>query len=181
MKKKILWVTRTAVVLALLVTVQVLTKPFGQLVTGSCVNLVLALSVLLAGLPTGLTVAIVSPVLAFVLGIAPQILTVPAIMAGNSVYVLLLWLLIGRSKNGLTGQILGVAVASLAKFAVLYGVVAGLVCGVLAEQLLSTGLLKAPMLQLLPVTFSWPQLITALVGGALAMTAHRVLKKAIRG
>lgn len=181
MKKKILWVTRTAVVLALLVTVQVLTKPFGQLVTGSCVNLVLALSVLLAGLPTGLTVAIVSPVLAFVLGIAPQILTVPAIMAGNSVYVLLLWLLIGRSKNGLTGQILGVAVASLAKFAVLYGVVAGLVCGVLAEQLLSTGLLKAPMLQLLPVTFSWPQLITALVGGALAMTAYRVLKKAIRG
>lgn len=180
MKKKILWITRTAVVLALLVTVQALTKPFGQLVTGSCVNLVLALSVLLAGLPTGLTVAIVSPVLAFVLGIAPQILTVPAIMAGNSVYVLLLWLLIGRSKNGLLGWILGVATAAVAKFAVLYGVVAGLVCGVLAEQLLSAGLLKAPMLQLLPATFSWPQLITALVGGTLAMTAYRVLKKAIR-
>lgn len=180
MKKKILWITRTAVVLGLLVTLQVLTKSFGQLVTGSCVNLVLALSVLVAGLPTGLTVAIVSPVLAFVLGIAPQILTVPAIMAGNCVYVLLLCLLTGGDKKGLLRQILGVIIASVAKFAVLYGMVAGLVCGVLAGQLLGAGLLKAPMLQLLPATFSWPQLVTALVGGALAMTAYRLLKKAIR-
>lgn len=180
MKKKILWITRTAAVLALLVTVQALTKPFGQLVTGSCVNLVLALSVLPAGLPAGLTVAFISPVLAFILGIAPQILTVPAIMAGNCVYVLLLWLLTGRGKTGLPAQILGVVIASLAKFAVLYGIVAGLVCGVLAEQLLGAGLLKAPMLQLLPATFSWPQLVTALVGGTLAMTVYRVLKKAIR-
>ena len=90
MKKKILWLTRTAVLLALLITLQVLTKPFGQLVTGSCVNLVLALTVLVAGLPSGAVLALVSPVLAYLLRIAPQVLTVPAIMAGNFVYVLLL-------------------------------------------------------------------------------------------
>ena len=35
MKKKILWITETAVLLALLITLQWLTKPLGQLVTGS--------------------------------------------------------------------------------------------------------------------------------------------------
>ena len=45
MRKKVLWITETAVMLALLVTLQALTKPMGQLVTGSCVNAVLAISV----------------------------------------------------------------------------------------------------------------------------------------
>ena len=47
MNKKILWITETAVMLALLVTLQAVTKPLGQLVTGSCVNAVLAITVLL--------------------------------------------------------------------------------------------------------------------------------------
>ena len=46
MSKKVRWITETAVMLALLVTLQALTKPAGQLVTGSCVNAVLAVSVL---------------------------------------------------------------------------------------------------------------------------------------
>ena len=178
MKKKILWITRTAVILALLVTLQVVTKSFGQFVTGSCVNLVLALSVLLAGLPCGLVVALVSPVLAFLLGIAPQVLTVPAIMAGNCVYVLLLHVLFAKQ---LWRQAIALICAAVAKFLTLYGIVAGLICGVLAEHLLKTGLLKAPMLQLLPATFSWPQLVTAMIGGLLAILMLPVLRKAIRG
>ena len=94
MSKKIRWITETAVMLALLVCLQAVTKPMGQLVTGSCVNAVLAISALVGGLSCGLVVALCSPVLAFLLGIAPQILTVPAIMAGNGVYVLLLCLLV---------------------------------------------------------------------------------------
>lgn len=179
MKKKILWITRTAAVLALLVTVQALTKPFGQLVTGSCVNFILALSVLVAGVPSGLAVALASPVLAFVLGIAPQILTVPAIMAGNCVYVLLLSVLVGRKGQHFFRGMIGVAAAAIGKFVVLYGIVSGLICGVLANYLLGAGLLKAPMLQLLPATFSWPQLITALLGGTVALAALPVLKKAV--
>lgn len=179
MQKKILWITRTAVVLALLVTVQAVTKSFGQLVTGSCVNLVLALSVLLAGLPCGLVVALISPILAFLLGIAPQILTVPAIMAGNSIYVLLLWAIADRSGKRTWRQVVAWLVSAAGKFAVLYGVVAGLICGLLAQPLLSAGLLKAPMLQLLPATFSWPQLVTALIGGAVALGIFPVLKKAV--
>ena len=38
MRKKILWITETAVMLSLLVALQAITKPMGQMVTGSCVN-----------------------------------------------------------------------------------------------------------------------------------------------
>ena len=62
MSKKIRWITETAVMLALLVALQALTKPLGQLVTGSFVNAVLAVTVLVAGLYSGITVAIISPV-----------------------------------------------------------------------------------------------------------------------
>ena len=41
--KKTTWIARTAVCLALLIAVQFFTKSLGQLVTGSCVNLVLAI------------------------------------------------------------------------------------------------------------------------------------------
>ena len=36
MNKKVRWITETAVMLALLVALQALTKGFGQFVTGSC-------------------------------------------------------------------------------------------------------------------------------------------------
>ena len=80
MKKRILWVTETAVMLALLIVLQWATKPLGQIVTGSCVNAVLVAAVLLGGLWCGLTVAVISPFCAFLLGIGPQLIAIiPAI------------------------------------------------------------------------------------------------------
>ena len=176
MNKKIRWITQTALMLALLVALQALTKPLGQLVTGSCVNAILAVTVLVAGLGSGITVALISPVLAFLLGIAPQILTVPAIMLGNTVYVVLLHLLTGQH---IVKKIAAWLVAAAAKFAALYAVVVWLICGVLAERLLAAGTLKEPMLKALPATFSWPQLFTALIGGAVALLIVPVLRKAL--
>lgn len=179
MNKKIRWVTETAIMLALLVTLQALTKGFGQFVTGSCVNAVLAVAVLVGGLGCGLTVALISPVLAFLLGIAPQILTVPAIMAGNAVFVLLLHFVADRSGKNVVRQIIAWLAAAVSKFAVLYAIVVWLICGVLAESLLASGMLKKPMLSALPATFSWPQLVTALIGGAVALVIVPVLRKAL--
>ncbi len=179
MNKKIRWITETAVMLALLVTLQVLTKPLGQLVTGSCVNAVLAVTVLVAGLYSGLTVALVSPVLAYLLKIAPQVLTVPAIMVGNTVFVVLLFLIAGKDSKKIVRQILAWLVAAAAKFAALYAIVVWLICGVLSEKLLASGVMKAPMLKLLPATFSWPQLFTALIGGAIALIIVPVIRKAL--
>ncbi len=174
---KVLWITRTAVLLALLVVLQAATKPLGQLVTGSCVNAVLAVAALLGGMGCGAVIALISPVLAFLLGIAPQAVTVPAIMAGNTVFVILL----SFARNREMGQRIAVwLIAAAAKFAALYLLVVKLICGLLAPALLSGGMLKEPMLKALPTMFAWPQLITALIGGGIALAIYPLLKKGIR-
>ena len=179
MRKKIRWITETAVMLALLVALQALTKPMGQLVTGSCVNTVLAVTALFSGLSSSLTVALISPVLAYLLSIAPQILTVPAIMVGNAVFVILLYIIAGQDSKKIVRQIIAWISAAIAKFATLYAIVVWLICGVLSEKLIASGMLKAPMLKALPATFSWPQLFTALIGGAIALLVVPVLRKAL--
>ena len=176
MKKKALWITETAVMLALLIAIQALTKPMGQLVTGSAVNAVLAVTVLMCGLSSGLTVALISPVFAYLFGIAPNLVTVPVIMVGNAVYVLILHKAGGK---GIAKKIIAVLAASLVKFAVLYVLVTYVICGVMAQPLLDQGLLKTPMLKALPTTFAAPQLVTALIGGTLASLIVSPLKKAL--
>lgn len=175
--EKVLWIIRTGVLLALLVSLQAITKPLGQLITGSCVNAVLAIAALFSGLGSGIVIAVISPVLAFLLGIAPQPVTVPAIMVGNTVYVVLLALLY---RDDIFRRLLAWIAAAAAKAALLYAIVKGLICGLLAPGLLDAGLLKEPMLTALPKTFSWTQLFTALIGGALAMVIVPVVKKAIK-
>ena len=49
----------------------------------------------------------------------------------------------------------------------------------LLALLMAAGTLKEPMLKALPATFSWPQLFTALIGGAIALLIVPVLKKAL--
>lgn len=176
-KQKTVWITKTAALIALLVVLQAVTKSLGQVVTGSCVNAVLALAVLLIGTASGMTVALVSPVFAFLLGIAPNPVTVPVIMLGNAAFVLLLRLLTGRP---VWKRVMAVAVSALAKFAVLYTLVSWVICGVAADLLLAQGLLKQSMLTALPATFSWLQLVTALIGGTVAMLIVPVLKKALQ-
>ena len=180
MNKKVRWIAETAIMLAVLVTLQAVTKGLGQFVTGSCVNAVLAIAVLVGGLACGLTGAVFSPVLAFLLGIAPQILTVPAIMVGNAVYVVLLYVLADKSGKNLPRQVGAWLAAAVVKAGVLYLLVAKLICGLLADRLLAAGTLKPPMLQALPATFSWPQLVTALIGGAVALLIAPLLRKALR-
>lgn len=178
MNKKVRWITETAVLLALLVVFQAVTRSLGQLVTGSCVNAVLAITVLLAGMSSGVTIALISPVLAYLLGIAPQLVTVPAIMAGNTVFVVLLGLIAGRGENG---RSLAAAwlLAAIAKFATLYILVVKIICGIASAPLLASGTLKPPMLEKLPGMFAWPQLITALIGGGIALLIVPVLRKAL--
>lgn len=185
MRNKVLRITETALMLAVLVTLQAVTRGFGQLVTGSCVNGVLAVTVLLTGLSSGLTVGVISPVMAFLLGIAPNIVTVVPIMLGNCLYVLVLWLLAGKKDRPLWVRWIGVPAAAGVKFAVLYGLVVKLVCGaasgvLLGQKIGQTVVLAPPMLEKLPAMFTWPQLITALIGGAVALPAAEVLRRVLR-
>ena len=172
MKKRILWITETAVMLALLVTLQALTKSAGQYVTGSCVNLILAVTALAAGLGSGAAVALLSPFFAFLLGIGPQVLPlVPAISVGNLVYVLLLWGIAGKSLHSLPRKLLAWLGAAGGKALVLYLLVVQLLCGILA--------LPQKQVDLFTAMFSWPQLVTALAGGGVALLAVPIVRKAL--
>lgn len=177
MHRKILRITETAVLLAMLIALQAVTRSLGQLVTGTCVNAMLALTVLLCGPGSGLTVAALSPVAAFALGIAPQIWTVPAIIVGNCLYVVLLSRFCVRSRPV---QLIGLLAASAVKFAVLYALVTELLCGVLGGTLIENGLLKEAACRALPAMFSWRQLVTALLGGAFALLLAPLLRKALK-
>ena len=184
MSKKIRWITETAAMLALLISLQwvgsmIPTPMVKQLVTGSCVNAVLAVTALCVGLSGGCVVALISPWVAYFLGIAPQVLTVPAIMLGNVVYVALMYFVAGKNSKNIFRQTAAWIVAAAAKFAALYVMVVWLICDVFAPRLMDAGMLKMPMLKALPATFSWPQLITALIGGAVALVITPILRKAL--
>lgn len=176
MKNKILWITRTAVMLALLIVVQYVTsfipKPIQQYITGSCVNAVLAVTVLMCGFWSGATVAAVSPFVAFLFGIGPQLLPiVPAIAAGNLVFVGILHWVHGSAPQ-LLRKVLAWLGAALGKFAALYLLVVQLLCNVLP--------LKQLQIDTFTAMFSLPQLITALIGGGVAILIIPVLKKAVK-
>lgn len=190
MYKNIRWITRTAVMLAALIGLQwagslipdQLTK---QLVTGTFVNCVLAVTALLVGLSGSITVALISPLCAFLLGIAPNLITVAPIMAGNACYVALLWLILGRKPAPLWKQSVGLIAAAGVKFALLYGLVVEVICGLAADGLMGkklggTVLLAPKMLDMLPAMFTWPQLITALLGGTVALLCLPALRKAVK-
>lgn len=169
-KKNVRLITETAVLTALLVSLQYLTSALGQLVTGSCVNMVLAVGALVVGTAGGAALAVLSPFLAYFVGVGPTLLPlIPAIALGNVVFVLLLSKLAGDGETPMWRRILGWLAAAIAKFAVLYLVVVRLLCSVLS---LSEGQVKN-----FSAMFSWPQLVTALIGGAVGLVVAQILRK----
>ena len=171
--KKTLWITRTAVLMAMLVLLQSVTKAGGQFVTGSCVNAVLAVAVLFSGLWSGVAVAVISPFLAFFLGIGPQLIAVvPAIAAGNVIYVLILHFLCSKRNLPIWRQGIGLLCAAACKFLALYLIVAQLLCRVLT--------LSEKQIATFTAMFSWPQLVTALIGGVVALLIVPTLAKALK-
>ncbi|MCL1890273.1 MAG: hypothetical protein FWF99_07235 [Desulfovibrionaceae bacterium] len=170
MKARILWVTRTAVFIALLIVLQYVTVPLGNtLVTGAVVNLILIVAVMTCGIWSGLTVALTSPLLAFFFGIGAVFFpVVPFVMAGNAILVTL-WHHIGRLniKGWLIPHMMALAAAAGAKCLWLYfGIVR-----------FAVPVLDFP--KALVAAFGVSQLITACTGGALAIFVLPVLRKAV--
>ena len=173
MKKKTLWLTRTAMLIALLLVLQSVTKGGGQYVTGSCVNAVLAVAALVSGIGSAAVVALVSPFAAFLLGIGPQLLPiVPAIALGNLVYVAVLWVILRKHKLMSARSVVAWIVAAVCKFLTLYLVVVKLLCNVLT--------LKPQQISTFTTMFSWPQLVTALIGGGAALLVAVAVRRAVR-
>ena len=173
MSKKTLWLCRTAVMIAVLVALQFVTKPLGQFVTGSCVNMVLVVATLCGGLWCGFTVALISPFAAFLVGVGPALIQiVPAISVGNIVFVLVYAFVYKKLDRAWVRECAAVIAAAVLKFAALYLVVVKLLLPVLG--------LAEKQVAVMSVMFSWPQLVTALIGGVLGIVVSIPVKKAMK-
>lgn len=173
MNKKTLWLCRTAVMIAVLVALQFVTKPLGQFVTGSCVNMVLVVATLCGGLWCGFTVALISPFAAFLVGVGPALIQiVPAISVGNIVLVLVYAFVYKKLDRAWVRECAAVISAAVLKFAALYLVVVKLLLPVLG--------LAEKQVAVMSTMFSWPQLVTALIGGVLGVVVSIPVKKAMK-
>ena len=177
-KNAVLEITRTAVMIAILVMIQFITKSFGQYVTGSLVNLVLAVAALTIGLWEGIIVAAVSPFFAFMFGIGPAFIQiVPFVALGNAVLVVVLWLFAGREKEFTSKSLIkgyaGAVAASAAKFLTLW-------VGVTKISFLLIPGIKEAQIEKMTAMFTWPQLVTALIGTIVAMSVVPQIKRALK-
>ncbi len=172
-KHRIIWITRTAIFLALLIVIQAVTAPFGiPLITGSLVNLILIVTVMTCGFYSGLVVAVISPIVATLIGIGPMWVFVPFIALGNFVLILL-WYIVSKRifKEKLVGSFVALVVGAVCKFLVLY---------LSIVQVMIPFFLNLPekKAEVLSATFSLPQLFTALIGGVVAIIVLPIVKKA---
>ena len=176
-KERTLWITRTAVFIALLVVLQAATGALGStIITGSVVNMLMIVSVMTCGMMSGLCVAVISPVMAKLIGIGPLWSLIPFIVAGN-ITLVLIWHFIGNRRWGhkytaCNTQVFVGAVRPAAKFLVLYLGIAQIAVPFFLR-------LPAPQAAVISNMFSIPQLLTALLGGGVALLVLSPLKKAI--
>jgi len=172
---KILWVTRTAAFIALLLTAQGVSGAFGQYVTGSLVNLILAVSVIAGGLGSGIVVALASPIFAFLLGIGPALLPIiPFMMLGN-LSLVLVWHWIGSRrlpKKPLLRYYIAAVGSAVIKPLVLYLGIVRLAIPIFLN-------VSEQQAAVLSTTFSLPQVVTAAIGGLVAANILPLLKKVV--
>ena len=190
-KPHTLWITRTGVLLALTLAAQFLGKlvPGGaalvgplsltQLVTGSLVNMLLVLATGLVGTGSGVIIGVLSALLATLLGIGPPFPQIsPVIALGSALLVLVASAAFYAEKRLNQGRaawpvlIMGVLLGAAIKCAFLWFAVPR-VLAFIPE-------LKAPQLAALSLMFSWPQFVTAILGGALALMMLSPLRRALR-
>jgi thiamine transporter ThiT len=151
--------TRTAILLGVTLAIQLLRMP--QPITGPLINAMLVLTALTVGVWAGVFIGLLTPWIAFVVGILPPVLgpAIPFIMAGNAALVLIMGAAVraGRQLKVPQGerlaQVGGVIVGGFAKYLVISSAVRFLIQ------------VPPPVAAALML----PQLFTAWTGGGLAV------------
>ena len=169
--KAIRFLCQTALGVALVVLAQLAGKLFpagavvigplsvSQLITGSLVNCVLFVFAAQTGPLAGICIGLFSSLLAFLLGIGPALVqVVPVIACGNAILALVFGLLSGKRQEL---RIPAVILAAAVKCAFLW------VC--VPAVLKALGSVAEKQVAALSIMFSWPQGVTALIGGVLAL------------
>ncbi len=200
MKKTTLFLARTAMLLALTLLFQSIRIFFPALalvkipilgdlsilVIGTLVNLVLYVSVKTTGIYGALLISIIAPIVSLFQGHIPFPQMVVVVALGNSTLVFIYWLI--TKKEGLLFNVAGIITASVAKFLLLFASVKFFVIPMLTninEIQNKASLAKKPVTAIakvigdgLSINFSWPQIVTALLGGVLLLAIIPALKMA---
>ena len=130
--------------------------PLSQLVIGGLVNLALVLTVRFSGSPWTASVGFFLPLVAFLQGQLPLLPMVPVVGIGNTVFAALAGAILWKSRF--------VWLAPFVKAALLYG----------GTQLVFCAIdLPEPALSALSMAMGAPQIVTGLVGVALAKIVAR--------
>lgn len=169
MKMNLNVLVRAAMLLALTVVFQsmgrFLTPYMGQynnFVVGPLVNACLMVAAAFTGLWGAGFIALAAPFFAIMTGAQLPLPFAPFIGIGNLVIVVIFYIFINRSKTA------GIIIGSVAKFAFLYAAISVFVR--MSEM-------KPKQKMALLFSFGWPQLVTALIGGLLAVIIIRSLKR----
>lgn len=159
-KGKIIFLTQF-VLLVGMATIAPLFKQ--QAITGPVVNATLFVSTALLGVQAGVLMGLIPSLIALSVGLLPPVLapTVPFIMAGNTILVMVFGLL--KEKN----YWMGIITASLLKFIFLFS----------TSSIVINLLLKKEAASKAAAMLSWPQLFTALLGGLLAYLFLKGVRK----
>ncbi len=171
----------TAGILLGLMVVSQIFKNISVFITGPIVNTILIIATLTLGLWVGIILSIIAPVTAFLITGAPIMkmvpLIIPAIMIGNIILCVATYSIYKRVKiNHALSLPIGMVAGCVLKAAFMGGVISN--CLLVYTKAVQN--LKPEALAAAKVTFSGTQLITALIGSAIAyviwLSAGKFLK-----
>ena len=133
-----------------------------QFIVGPIVNATLFISVETLGLSTAIMVGLIPSVIALSVGLLPPLLApiIPFIMISNAIMVSVFEML--KKRN----YYLGIVSASILKYLFLFA----------SSSIAINLLMKKNAAHQVAVMMSWPQLVTALIGGILALLFFKALK-----
>lgn len=181
--------TRQLVQTALLLAICIASQYFKNLsvyITGPIVNTTIIIAVLTVGLWSGLLISIIAPVTAFFFTGSPIMAAIPlmfpVVMAGNAILAVSVWYFQEKLSFRLRLS------AGLIAGSVLKAIFMGIVVVLIILPLFGSNIAgKLPKPEALPkvlatarITFSVTQLITALIGSALAYVIWIPLKKYLK-
>lgn len=170
MKNSTKFITRTALLLAVAIAFQFFGKliPYNNFIVGPIVNAVLIIATASAGFWSGAAISVIAPLVsAFTnkAAIAPLILGFsPFIIIGNLIIVACFFLL--RKKS----RVAGVVAGAVLKFGFLYAAI---------SIFTSVIEMKPQVAVTLTNLFTWPQILTAAIGGAIALVVLRLAGKSL--
>lgn len=168
---------KSALLLAIAVVMQLIGRfvpsIINQFLVGPVVNAILIIAAFICGTGWGVAVGVLTPVLALLVGQLNPLLGafIPFIMVGNALLVVFCGLFkkISKEKFQLKFAAIGILIGAFAKFIFMY---------LSATKLIHIfGLNFAPkIVKQLPLAMGTIQLITALIGGALALIILSIFK-----